>query len=80
MVTRIVLFGAAVGVMYLFGVSAHAQYYPPRPLPPRPPEIIEEDGPPVVWGQIVPNCRIVRETQHDDILNTNNYVEREECD
>lgn len=48
-------------------------------LPPGPPVVIEEQ-PPVIVAPSQPRCRVVRETQHDDILDTNNYTEREECD
>jgi hypothetical protein len=50
--------------------------YPP---PPPPPAVVVEPPPPVVVAPR-PGCRLVRETKHDDILDTNDYVEREECD
>ena len=35
---------------------------------------------PVVVTPAQPRCRVVRETEHDDILDTNDWVEHEVCD
>jgi len=84
MTARIVLFAAIVGAMFWFGISVHAQdYY--RTMPPPPPVVIEEQPPIIVRPPIVltppePRCHIVRETRHDDILDTNDWVEHEVCD
>lgn len=89
MTARILLFIAAVGVMFWFGVSVHAQdYYPYRAAPPvvvAPPPVVVAPAPPVIVNQPVvltpePRCHVVRETQHDDILDTNDWVEHEVCD
>ena len=77
-IARTALFVILTGAMFLLGVSAHAQgYYVPAP-PPQPP-LIEEEPPPVV---VAPprRCHVVRETKHDDILDTNDWVEHEVCD
>jgi len=50
------------------------------PLPPPRPPVVIEQAPPVVLVPQEPRCHVVRETEHDDILGTNNWVEREECD
>lgn len=80
MTTKIVLFISLVGAMFLFGVSVHAQGYGFPPPPPSPPMVIEEDPPAVVVVPPRPGCHVVRETKHDDILDTNDWVEHEECD
>ena len=49
------------------------------PVPVAPPMVIAPP-PPVVIVPQEPRCRVVRETTHDDILNTNDWVEREVCD
>ena len=80
MVTKTLLFVVLVGTMFLFGVSVRAQgyHYGPPPMAAPPPPVIVQ--PPAVLVPAEPRCRIVRETHHDDILDTNNWTEREVCD
>jgi hypothetical protein len=50
--------------------------YPPEP----PAVVVEPPPPPVVATPPESRCHVVRETKHDDILDTNDWVEHEECD
>jgi len=55
-------------------------YDAPVHVVPPPPVVVAPAPPAVIVPAPEPHCRVVRETQHDDILNTDNWVEREECD
>ncbi len=81
MIARIFLSTAAVGAILLLDVRVHAQgYYPYEPpvVVTPPPMVVRP--PPVVVAPPESRCHIVRETRHDDILDTNDWVEREVCD
>jgi hypothetical protein len=86
MFMRIALFVALVGAMFLFGVSVHAaDFYevapppPPVVVHPMPPAVVVHPVPPILVP-VEPRCHTVRETSHDDILDTNDWVEHEICD
>jgi len=46
----------------------------------REPPMVVEEPPPVVAVPVGPRCHVVRETEHDDILGTDDWTEREVCD
>lgn len=45
-----------------------------------PPPVVVEEPPPVVAVPVEPRCHVVRETKHDDILDTDDWTEHEVCD
>jgi hypothetical protein len=79
------LSGALVGLGLglIFAPKAHAAdyyppaYYVPQPRPVYAPPVVVEPPSAVI---VQPRCRTERTTEHDDILQTNDYTEREICD
>jgi len=75
MTVRSAMLATLMAVGYYTYDDAPVHVVPPPPVVvapaiPAPPVVVVPE----------PRCRVVRETQHDDILNTDNWVEREECD
>lgn len=62
---------------FFVATGAFAQPYVFYPSPPPPPVIVQ---PPAVLVPIEPRCHHERVTVHDDILDTDNWTDREVCD
>jgi len=76
--TALAIIGAAI--VTPVAAADYVQLPPPPIVVERPPPVVIAPSPPTVFIAPEPRCHTVRETKHDDILDTNDWVESEVCD